>query len=117
MTLSHTLRSLVSITVILGVGLPLWYFEIAHRPAPETSPAREVGPVSVSLRELTAEDARISVEAYGTLEARRSLQLAFEVGGRLEFVHEGWESGAEVEKGELLLAMLFPVSSRVRMTV
>ncbi len=101
----RTFQSLVAIVVILGIGLPVWYWIVAGAPQPPAAPPADLGPVPVQVQRVAPSDLALEVAVYGTLLPRRRVTLASELAGRIGRVHPGWVQGAEVQAGDELVAL------------
>lgn len=103
--MNRTLQTILAIALVLGGGLALWKFVVAIEEPPPTAPPRDLGPTPVQVRAVEPQEVVLTVEAYGNLEARRSLAITAEIGGRITRVLEAWRPGARVAAGELLVAL------------
>ncbi len=101
--MQRTTQSFLAILVISLGGYAAWRVNLAAEPEPSSAPPRDVGPPRVSLLRLEAHDLQLELEAYGSLEARRQVELALEVSGPIIEVLEHWRPGLAVQEGTLLV--------------
>ncbi len=103
--MKHSLQSLSAIVAILVAGAVLWVTVVSRRPEPPLVPPRDLGPVPVRTRLVEASTLELVLDVYGQVRPRRELELRFEAGGALGFVHPEWRPGRRIEAGEALLAL------------
>ena len=77
--MSRALVSLVALVVLAAVTWAGLSWLDAHRPQPQRTAPRELGPVPVRVRVLVPETAHVQVRAYGTLLPAREAELAPEI--------------------------------------
>ncbi|MCP5539327.1 MAG: efflux RND transporter periplasmic adaptor subunit [Akkermansiaceae bacterium] len=93
--------------IALGAGILLAGASFAAlafltRPVAEKKPHVEVLPV-VRTRPVRREEVRIVLPSQGLVEARKRTQVAAEVGGKIVWVSEKFDTGGEFEKDEPVL--------------
>ena len=77
--------SLTTIILVLAIAASV-SFLFATAPTPASVVEAEKG-VPVTVAPLVQQSVPRHIEAYGTIEPARSVQLASEVGGRVTYVH------------------------------
>ena len=103
--MNATAKSLLALSLVAAGGVLLWRVVAVPGEGAPAAPVRDAGPVPVTVRSLALEPRPRTLEVFGSLEARRSVRLALEVGGRLGEVSRAWSPGAEVAAGEALLSL------------
>ncbi len=99
---SHT--TLLFCALVLAAGAGGYALLQANRLETPLAPVEEPGPIPVEARLLATREARIAVDAWGTVEAEAA-RLATEVGGPVVRVSDRWRDGASVPAGEELFAI------------
>ncbi|MBE0532019.1 MAG: efflux RND transporter periplasmic adaptor subunit, partial [Rhodospirillales bacterium] len=97
-----TLRNLLTAAAILAVGavITVVLVKTASRPERQAPPASR--PV-VAVHEVTPDREPVRVRGFGTVKAKRSVELVAEVRGRVVAKSPHLEPGAAITAGELLL--------------
>ncbi len=104
MPLTHNNRLLAllpTVTVLAVAALLVTYLMSSTSKAERTRPERSARLVEVAT--ITPGDHPITVEAWGTVEAARRITLQSQVGGEVQAMGKGFEPGAHLKKGDLLL--------------
>ncbi|MBK8164820.1 MAG: efflux RND transporter periplasmic adaptor subunit [bacterium] len=99
-----TLRSLLGAAAIVVVGLLVTVILIKTASRPE----RQVPPPSrpvVAVYEVAADQEPVRIRGFGSVRAKRSVELVAEVRGRVVMVSPRLEPGAYVSAGEVLLRL------------
>jgi RND family efflux transporter MFP subunit len=103
--LSHSLRFAKqvapSLVVLLLAALAVFYMMNTSTRAKRVKPAKEARLVEVV--SVTPSTTKLTLEAWGTVEAATQINLQSQVAGAIEWVSEKFEPGAYVEKEALLL--------------
>jgi multidrug efflux pump subunit AcrA (membrane-fusion protein) len=98
------------LTVVLGaVGLAVFFIAGislmgAMRPKPEKQEPTVVAPIAF-VKEVTYAPLNLTVRSQGEVNPRREIQLAAQVGGRVEMVSPAFANGGVFEKGDILLTI------------
>jgi RND family efflux transporter MFP subunit len=99
-----TLRSLLAAAAIVVAGLLVTVILVKTASRPE----RQVPPPSrpvVMVHEVAADQEPVRIRAFGSVKAKRSVELVAEVRGRVVMVSPRLEPGAYVNAGEALLRL------------
>jgi RND family efflux transporter MFP subunit len=94
-------RALPFLVVIIVAGLATAYLMSAPSHAKRGKPSREARLVEVV--DITSDRAPLSIEAWGTVEAARQINLQSQVAGEIQQIGKGFQPGAYADKGSLLL--------------
>jgi RND family efflux transporter MFP subunit len=94
-------RRLVASGIVLGAVI-VFAGLLALRPQPERRKPQTPAPL-VTIHEVTAEQPPITVEGWGTVEAKRAINLVPQVSGRVTSVSERMQAGAFFDAGEVLV--------------
>ncbi|WDP92721.1 MAG: efflux RND transporter periplasmic adaptor subunit [Desulfobacter sp.] len=93
---------LLRVFIVLGIafGLALWLF--MAREAPDKKAVEKVPP-GVNVTPVHSQDHTMVVDAFGTVVPRTRVNLAAEVGGRIEYLHPSFREGGRIHTGDLLI--------------
>ncbi|MBD3220765.1 efflux RND transporter periplasmic adaptor subunit [bacterium] len=94
-------RRIIAVAIVLGAVAVLAVL-VATRPRPDRQPPRAPATL-VTVHEVRAEQPPIVVDAWGTVEPKRSVNLVAQVTGRVVAVSPNLQAGAFAEAGEVLL--------------
>jgi RND family efflux transporter MFP subunit len=97
-----TLRNLLSAVLILVLGLAITVILIKTAKRPERQAPPPSRPL-VAVHEVEPDSEPVRVRGYGSVRAKRSVDLVPEVRGRVVEKSPHLEPGAYIERGELLL--------------
>ena len=98
--LSRFSKPLIALGIIV-LGFLIFQLLVATEEKIEPQPRREVVN-QVEVTSVRLSDARPIYYAYGTVEATRSAELRFAIGGEIEMITSSFSNGALVRKGEEL---------------
>ena len=62
--MTRTFQSLLSIALILGIGVPLWWFVIAVAEPPPLAPPRDLGPIPVQVIAVEPREVLVGIDAF-----------------------------------------------------
>ncbi len=101
---AKTLRNMLSATAVLVLGLVVTavLVKTAKRPERQEPPASR--PV-VAVHRVLADDVPVRIRGFGSVKAKRSVDLVPEVSGRVLEKSPHLEPGAYIDAGELLLRL------------
>jgi RND family efflux transporter MFP subunit len=88
-------------SILAGVAFGVKY-AYDNRPKPEARVSEPRG-LAVFVTQARMQDAALNINATGEATPRRDIVLASQVGGRVAWMAEGFESGGKVKRGELLM--------------
>lgn len=94
--------ALAVIAVLFGV---VWTQVIAVEAEVKSSPPMALGPVAVTGVLLQAGPLELSVQGFGSLQAVRRVPIALEGAGRITWVSEKWQLGAQIPADEVLVRL------------
>ncbi len=97
----HLMAALPALAVLLVAGAIVAYMMGSVTKAQRSPPPRAARLVEVVT--VTPADRPITIEAWGTVQAARRVSLQSRVAGEVQSIGAGFEPGALLEKGELLL--------------
>jgi RND family efflux transporter MFP subunit len=87
--------------LVICVAIAIAFFLWALRPKTQKKQIVKTPP-SVRVVEVFPVSKVMTVEAYGTVKPRRQVNVAFEVPGKIDYVHPSFQEGGQVGKGEVL---------------
>jgi RND family efflux transporter MFP subunit len=97
----YTWKIIAPAAVVLTAALIVTYLVLSSTSVKRTPPKQEARLVEVTT--VSPETTRITVEAWGTVQAARQVKLQSQVAGEVKRTGDGFEPGAHVSKNELLL--------------
>jgi RND family efflux transporter MFP subunit len=97
----YTGKFVISLVIILVAALVVTYMMNTETHAQRTKPAHVARLVEVV--GVSPTDSEITIEAWGTVLAARRITLQSQVAGEIQRTADGFEPGAHVARGELLL--------------
>jgi len=102
MTMAFFFFRLIRVIIVLGIALGLAFWLFASRQRPEK---QQVVHATPGVRVITAVSGprTMMVEAFGTVIPRKKVNLAAEVGGRIDYIHPGLREGAAIGAEDLLI--------------
>ena len=98
------IRQFIIPLIVVAVGFSAARTLVKNRKKPPRKNAQTTAPL-VDVTSLSVENVQVEIEAVGTVVPARSIQLAAEVPGRIESVHEQMVDGGFVEKGAVLVRL------------
>ena len=96
------MRKAILYIIVLGIGIGGAVFFVTTRPRPEQSPHQAQGPI-VEVSGAIFSPLVMTVEGYGTVEAKREVTKTAEVSGQVNLMSPKAEEGMFFKKGELLV--------------
>lgn len=90
----------VVVVLLVAAGVALWLFVSREKPQKKET---EHIPPTVSYVSAVSGSFDMTVEAFGTVTPRNSVNLAMEIAGRIDYIHPDFREGAQISKGETLL--------------
>ena len=93
---------LIRVIIVLGISLGLAFWLFASRQRPEK---QKVVHSAAGVRVIPAVSGprTMRVEAFGTVIPRKKVNLAAEIGGRIDYIHPGLREGAAIGPEDLLI--------------
>jgi len=93
---------LIRVIIVLGIalGVAFWLFSTRHRPEKQSVVHAVPG---VRVIKAVSGPRTMTVEAFGTVIPRKKVNLAAEIGGRIDYIHPGLQEGAAIRAEDLLI--------------
>jgi len=93
---------LIRVIIVLGVALGLAFWLFASRKSPEKQKVVHDAP-GVRVIKAVSGPRTMMVEAFGTVIPRKKVNLAAEIGGRIDYIHPHLQEGAAIGPEDLLI--------------
>jgi RND family efflux transporter MFP subunit len=100
--LSTKTKQIFGVLLIIAIGIVIAAALYWLRPAPEQVHIQQA-PLLVDVAVATEQSLRIHVRSQGSVQARTATNLVSEVAGKVVSLADGFEAGALVQKGDVLL--------------
>lgn len=98
------IRKVLLALAIIAAGVVVFMLLVGTRPEPARTTSAPTAP-RVETMTVSADTARVTVQATGIVEPRRDVAITAEVGGRIDTVSDDFVPGGQVTQGDLLVAL------------
>lgn len=99
---ASTIFRIFRFALVLAVSAAIAYGLVNARKKPEKQQVERTPPV-VSFMEAQPKSTVMTVEAFGTVKARKQVIITAEVSGIINYIHPSFIGGGQIKKGELLI--------------